>query len=82
MNTKTRREIYIFFGNRKSILETFSYHYKSSKVYLVGCQGMNSVTEYKVITKKVWLKYLRMFWKINELFKFVVCQKALFPPNF
>lgn len=56
MNTKTRREIHIFFGNRKSTLETFLYHYKSPKVYLVGCQGMNSVTEYKVITKKAWLK--------------------------
>lgn len=56
MNLNTRREIHFFFFlNWKSILETSSYHYSSPKMYLVGCQGMNSVTEYKIIMKKVRL---------------------------
>lgn len=32
-------------------------------MYLVGCQAMNSVTEHKVIMKKVRLVYLRMVWE-------------------
>lgn len=36
-----------FFWNWESILEMFSYRYSSPKMYLVGCQDMNSATEYK-----------------------------------
>lgn len=68
-----------FFGNWKSILKTFSHCYSSPKMYLVGCQCMNDVTEYKVIMR-VRLICLKMVFEEKQTFQvFILSESSFFP---